>query len=79
MPDELSERVARLEDNQARAWSAIERLAEKQERLDDVLVTLTESQIALTNQMTTLSKDTDRRIADLVHAIAELIRVRNGK
>ena len=78
MADELNPRVERLEEAERRAWAAIERLADKQERLDDVLVTLTESQIALTNQVTTLSKETDRRIADSVHAIGELIRTRNG-
>jgi hypothetical protein len=78
MPDDLNTRVERLEEAERRAWAAIERVADKQDRLDDVLVTLTESQVALNHQVTILSRETDRRIADLVSAIGELIRNRNG-
>jgi predicted transcriptional regulator len=45
MPENVNARVTRLEESMGRAFTAIEVLAEKQEKLDDVLVLLTEAQI----------------------------------
>jgi galactokinase len=57
-----------------RAWAAIERLADKQEKLDDVLVLLTEAQMKTEERF----QQTDERIDKLVSAVGEFIRPRNG-
>lgn len=68
-------RVTRLEESMGRAFTAIEALAEKEEKLDDVLVLLTEAQIKTTQHMAELAdvqrqlaeqaKRTDQRLAEL--------------
>jgi hypothetical protein len=73
MPENVNVRVARIEDLMGRAFSAIESLAEKQARLDDVLVTLTEAQIKTEERF----QKTDARIEKLVSAIGDLLR--NGR
>jgi len=67
MPEELITRVER------RAWAAIEALAEKQAKLDDVLATLAESQVRTKERF----RETDARIEKLVSAIGEFLS--NGK
>jgi hypothetical protein len=75
----LTTRVDRVE-----RW--IEVLAEKQAKLDDVLVVLTEAQIKLTqaqNQDRAEARERERRLDEridkLVGAIGELIRRNGGK
>jgi predicted nucleic acid-binding Zn-ribbon protein len=81
MAETLNTRVTRLEN-------LMGRLAEKQEKLDDVLVLLTEAQIKTEERF----QETDRRFREtderfrqtgeridaLVSAIGELIRRQNG-
>lgn len=45
MAEKLSARVDRLEEYMQRAFTSIDALAEKEKKLDDVLVLLTEAQI----------------------------------
>jgi hypothetical protein len=74
MPERLSTRGERVE-------RLIEILAEKQTRLDDVLVVLTEAQIkneGRFDQIADRFRDTDDRIDKLVSAIGEMLRTRNG-
>ena len=66
MPETVNTRVARLEN-------LMGRLAEKQEKLDDVLVLLTEAQIKTEERF----QKTDARIEKLVSAIGDLLR--NGR
>ena len=73
MPETINTRVTRLEDLAGRAFTAIESLADKQARLDDVLVTLTEAQIRTEERF----QRTDDRIEKLVSAIGDLLR--NGR
>jgi hypothetical protein len=81
MAEKLSTRVERLEN-------LVGVLAEKQVKLDDVLVLLTEAQIKTEERfqevaqrfhdtdtrMANLSSDLDERIGKLVSAIGELVR-----
>jgi hypothetical protein len=70
MPETIQTRVTRIEN-------LIGRLAEKQERLDDVVVLLTEAQIKTEERFQEAakrSKQTDARIEKLVSAIGEFIR-----
>ena len=74
MPEELSARVDRLE-----RW--VEILAEKQAKLDDVIVLLTEAQIRTEERFRETderSRQTDQRIDKLVSAIGEFVRKQNG-
>jgi predicted nucleic acid-binding Zn-ribbon protein len=73
MPNNTA-RIDRLEDSMNRAFNAIEALAEKQARLDDVITLLTEAQIETTKSLRALGKETDARIQSLTSAIGELIR-----
>jgi chromosome segregation ATPase len=76
----LTARVDRLDEAMTRAWTAIEGLAEKQSKLDDVLVVLTEAQIKTEERFQQTGErfqQTGERIDKLVSAIGELIR-RNG-
>jgi predicted nucleic acid-binding Zn-ribbon protein len=73
MPNNTA-RIDRLEDSMNRAFNAIEALAEKQARLDDVITLLTEAQIETTKSLRTLGQETDARIQSLTSAIGELIR-----
>jgi flagellar hook-basal body complex protein FliE len=75
MPETLNTRVARIEEFMGRAFTAIEVLAEKEARLDDVLVTLSEAQIKTEERF----QRTDERIDKLVSAIGELLRNGRGK
>ncbi len=67
VPDDLNSRVERLEEGERRAWAAIEALADKQERLDDVLVVLAEAQVETEKRF----RETDARIDKLVSAVGE--------
>jgi chemotaxis regulatin CheY-phosphate phosphatase CheZ len=76
--------VARTETEATmnRAWNAIGALAEKQEKLDESLAVLVEAQIR--NQELFAKSDArfaqlDERIQDLVRAIGDYIRTRDGK
>jgi chromosome segregation ATPase len=81
MPEKLSTRVERVE-------RLIEVLAEKQAKLDDVLVLLTEAQIKTEERFRETDErfrrtderlsQTDERIDKLVSAIGEMLRTRNG-
>ena len=81
MAEKLSTRVERVE-------RLIEVLAEKQARLDDVLVLLTEAQIKTEERFRETDErfrrtderlsQTDERIDKLVSAIGEMLRTRNG-
>jgi len=74
MAEKLSTRVERVE-------RLIELLAEKQARLDDVLVLLTEAQIKTEERFRETDerfRQTDERIDKLVSAIGEMLRTRNG-
>jgi vacuolar-type H+-ATPase subunit I/STV1 len=91
MPENVNARVNRLEESMGRAFTAIEALAEKQERLDDVLVLLTEAQIKTEErfketaermrEIDQRSRERDRyldeRVDKLVSAIGEMLR--NGR
>jgi hypothetical protein len=80
MADNLNPRVTQLEESMRRAFTAIEALAEKEAKLDEVLVTLTEAQIQSQQaQIKTEQRfqQTDARIEKLVIAIGEFLR-RNG-
>jgi chromosome segregation ATPase len=80
----LAERTATHDDQIARAWVAIDNLADKQAKLDDALLTLTEAQIANEErwkqteerwkQTDERFRQTDERIGKLVSAIGELVR-----
>jgi hypothetical protein len=82
MPEKLSARVERVE-------RLIEVLAEKQAKLDDVLVLLTEAQIKTEERFRATDErfrrtderlvQTNERIDKLVSAIGEMLRTRNGK
>ncbi|MBZ5725364.1 MAG: hypothetical protein LAP87_10230 [Acidobacteriia bacterium] len=61
MPEDLNARVERLEEGERRAWAAIEALADKQERLDDVLVLLAEAQAKTEVRF----RETDVRFRDI--------------
>ena len=81
MPEKLSGRVDTLEKSMKRAFNAIDRLAENQNKFDELLVTLTESQIRLhESQIKTEEslRHLDDRIENLVSAIGSLITERNG-
>ena len=69
MPD-ANARSDRLEHAMGRAFNAIEALADKQARLDDVIALLTEAQIKSEER----SIRTDTGIEGLVGAIGELIQ-----
>lgn len=71
MPDA---RIDRLEDAMGRAFNAIEALADKQARLDDVITTLTEAQIKLDLASRERDRALDARVDKLVTAIGEFIR-----
>ncbi len=58
-----------------RAFVAIDALADKQARLDDVLVLLTEAQIKTEERF----RETDGRIDKLVSAIGEFIRASGSR
>ena len=73
MPDPNT-RLDTLEDSMKRAFNAIEALADKQVRLDEVIALLTEAQIKSEER----SIRTDTRIESLVSAIGELIRDRRN-
>jgi flagellar hook-basal body complex protein FliE len=75
MPETLNARVTRLENLMGRAFTAIEALADKEARLDDVLATLTEAQIRTEERF----QRTDERIDKLVSAIGEMLRNGRGK
>jgi predicted nucleic acid-binding Zn-ribbon protein len=71
MPESVSTRVARLE-------YLMGRLAEKQEKLDDVLVLLTEAQIKTEEQFQETEqrfRETDQRLRDLDQQSRERDRV----
>jgi hypothetical protein len=77
MADNLDSRVTQLEESMKRAFTAIEALAEKEAKLDDVLVLLTEAQIQSQQaQIKTEQRfqETDARIERLVIAIGEFLR-----
>ena len=67
----LTTRVTRLEE-------AMTEMAKSQVRLDNALAHLAEVQAETKQQLADLGKQTDKRIADLVSAIGELIH-KNGK
>ena len=74
MAEKFGTRVERLEN-------LVGVLAEKQAKLDDVLVLLTEAQIKTEEHFQEVGqrfRETDERIGKLVSAIGELVR-RNGK
>jgi galactokinase len=75
MPETLNARVTRLENLMGRAFTAIEALADKEARLDDLLATLTEAQIRTEERF----QRTDERIDKLVSAIGEMLRNGRGK
>ena len=80
MPEDSNQRVQRLEESEQRAWRAIEALADKQTKLDDLMVTLAEAQILTEERFQKTDErfqKTDERIDKLVSAIGELIRGRN--
>jgi chromosome segregation ATPase len=74
MADDLTTRVARLEESERRAWKAIEALADKEEKLDDVLVTLTEAQIKTEEHMRETDqhmRETDRHLRETDRRLRE--------
>jgi anti-sigma factor ChrR (cupin superfamily) len=79
MPETFNTRVTRLEEYMGRAFNAIEALADKQAKLDDVLATLTEAQIKTEERLQETGerfRETGERIDKLVSSIGELIRSR---
>jgi len=80
MPETLNARVTRLEEFMGRAFTAIEALADKEAKLDDLLATLTEAQIKTEERFRRTDERfqrTDERIDKLVSAIGEMLR--NGR
>jgi galactokinase len=73
--DNLDARIDRLETAMERAFVAIDALADKEAKLDDVLVLLTEAQIKTEERF----QETDVRIDKLVSAIGEFIRVSGNR
>jgi len=61
MAETVSTRVKRLEESMARAFASIDALAEKQTKLDDVVVLLTEAQIRTEERF----RETDERFGQL--------------
>ncbi len=78
MPDSLDKRIDSPEENERRAWAAIESLADKQEKLDDLVVQVLEAQAAADQRAERRGRAVDERIDKLVSAIGELIRTRGG-
>jgi hypothetical protein len=80
MPETLNARVTRIENLMGRAFTAIEALADKEARLDDVLATLTEAQIRTEERFQRTDARFERTgegIDKLVSAIGEMLR--NGR
>jgi len=82
----LTSRVSALEQAEARAWKAIEALADKQLQIDaslDRMIDVQEQMIAVQKRMILaqkqLGEDVDKRIRDLVSAIGELIRTQGNR
>lgn len=83
MAENLNTRVSRLEELMGRAFTAIEALAEKQGKLDDVLVTLTDAQIeteqrfretdARFHEIAAHSRETDARFRETDARIDKLV------
>lgn len=73
---DLEPRVKKTEEHIAHIYEMLDRFADNQNKLDEALTTLTEAQISYQQQ----SRETDRRIGELVSAIGEFIRRSgNGK
>ena len=75
--ESLNARVTRLEKSMASAFRAIDALADKEAKVDDVLVVLSEAQIRMTETQAKLAESQTvlgERIDKLVSAIGELIR-----
>jgi len=67
MAETVSTRVKRLEESMARAFASIDALAEKQTKLDDVVVLLTEAQIRTEERF----RETDERFGQLEERFRE--------
>src|ERR1700690_133849 len=77
MAETINTRVTRLEESEKRAWKAIEALAGRQAKLDDVLTLLAEAQIKTQQEFQKTEQQfqkTDLRIEKLVSAIGEFLR-----
>lgn len=81
MPDN-DDRLNRMEGNIERAWSAIEVLADKQAKLDDVMATLADSHIKLVariDDVARLDAERGRRLDERIDNLARLDAERGRK
>ena len=75
MPEELSDRVMRLEEGAGRAWAAIETLAHRQTALHDSLATLVDAQIKTEERF----RETDARLEKLARETDARFRETDGR
>jgi len=75
MPDELQDRVTRLEEHERHVWATLDRLADRQGELDGALVTLAEGLDRLEHQVSEMvahSREVDTRIDKLAQRMDQL-------